>query len=371
MGASLNPSIVSKLGDILGQDFGSVRIHTGPEADVLNRRIDSIAFARGSEIFFGQGSYRPDSEAGVELLAHELIHVCQQLSGRVPHSGAEVDLRPADDAFEREARELARPVAALIRGNQSAVSETEFSALRDFSSRPRTWHLHSASRTIQRTAVALVAASNVAPPGAAAPGPTTCHEAAIGWLLTAENYTSPWKLMRYAMSTLILPASAGSWLKAYVYNSNARINQADVVAGGAAIFRPNPGDILFTCQGGGPAMHSMIVVPGPAGPPGNVFIRGFNNAGTFNYPAIAPHAPPGAYDANDRDVGDPNLWNAAGTGFGANAAGAELHWVKYQNGAQAIRNALAHWTHSNFRGPGGGHGWQHTGGPPCPASCPH
>ncbi len=264
---------------------------------------------------------------------------------------------------------MGRPVAALMRGGSGRVSEADLSALRDFRSRPAWRGLSSEpSRTIQCSAATLVAAANAAPPAANAPGPGTCHEAAMGWLLGAENFSSPWKLMRYSMNTLLMPAFPGSWLKSYVYAINARIHRADVLAGGAPVMRPALGDILFTCQGGGAAMHSMIVVSGPGG---NVLIRGFNNAGTFNYPGVAPHAPAGGYDANDRDIGDVNLWDAAGTGFGANNAGAALHWVKYVNAAPAIRNALAHWTHSNFRGPGGGHGWQHTGRPPCPPSCPH
>lgn len=368
MRTPLNSSIARKLGEILGHDVDFICIHTGPEADALNRRIDSTAFAHGSELFFGPNSYRPDSESGIELLAHEVIHVCQQLSGRVPHSGPGVNVRPANDEFELEAQALARPVAALMRGNQNAISEAEFSALREFRSRPRLSHHRGPPLTIQRSATALAAAARVAPPlgvPVGAPGPTTCHEAAIGWLLTAENYPSPWKLMRYAMNTFVLPTSAGSWLKAHIYSSNVRLDLVDIT-GGNPIFIPNQGDILFTFQGGLTAMHSMIVVPGPAG---QVFIRGFNNAGTFNYPGLLPLAPAGAYDANDRNIADLNLWDAAGTGFGANNAGAELRWVKYQNAAQAIKKALAHWTHSNFRK--NGHGWQHTGGPPCHPSCPH
>jgi hypothetical protein len=61
-----------------GQDFSGVNVHTGPEADSLNRSLDARAFATGGDIFFRSGEYNPDSSGGRELLAHELTHVVQQ-----------------------------------------------------------------------------------------------------------------------------------------------------------------------------------------------------------------------------------------------------------------------------------------------------
>ncbi|MEO1378368.1 MAG: DUF4157 domain-containing protein, partial [Cyanobacteria bacterium J06635_10] len=45
---------------------------------VLNRSLNSRAFATGQDIFFKQGEYNPGSRGGQELLAHELTHVVQQ-----------------------------------------------------------------------------------------------------------------------------------------------------------------------------------------------------------------------------------------------------------------------------------------------------
>lgn len=61
-----------------GHDFSGVNIHTGPDADALNRSLDARAFATGGDIFFRSGEYNPDSSGGRELLAHELTHVVQQ-----------------------------------------------------------------------------------------------------------------------------------------------------------------------------------------------------------------------------------------------------------------------------------------------------
>jgi hypothetical protein len=61
-----------------GQDFSDVRVHTGAEADNLNNNLQAKAFTTGSDIFFRDGDYNPNSSDGRELLAHELTHVVQQ-----------------------------------------------------------------------------------------------------------------------------------------------------------------------------------------------------------------------------------------------------------------------------------------------------
>ena len=61
-----------------GQDFGQVRVHTGNNAAAAAMAIDGIAFTVGNHIVFGQDRYRPNSDLGKRLLAHELTHVAQQ-----------------------------------------------------------------------------------------------------------------------------------------------------------------------------------------------------------------------------------------------------------------------------------------------------
>ena len=68
----------------LGADFGAVRVHTGPRANDINLRLRSSAATKGHDIFFRAGEYDPGSEAGQELLAHELVHVVQQSAQAEP-----------------------------------------------------------------------------------------------------------------------------------------------------------------------------------------------------------------------------------------------------------------------------------------------
>ncbi|SFR61294.1 eCIS core domain-containing protein [Halogeometricum limi] len=92
-------------------DFGRVRIHDGPQAARTNRRLNAEAFTVGSDIHFARGNYRPDTDAGRRLLAHELSHVVQQRDASRTPTRARVELGPADDKFEREAERAAETVA--------------------------------------------------------------------------------------------------------------------------------------------------------------------------------------------------------------------------------------------------------------------
>lgn len=90
-----------------GHDFSAVRIHDDATAADAARAVSANAFTVGRDIAFAEEQYRPGSDAGRRLLAHELAHVVQN----EPRVGASA-LRPpasaltvsaADDPREREA----------------------------------------------------------------------------------------------------------------------------------------------------------------------------------------------------------------------------------------------------------------------------
>ncbi len=84
-GRALPEPIRHRLGQSLGADLGSVRVHTDARADRLNRSLDSNAATVGGNIFFRHGEYQPESRAGQELIAHEAVHTVHQ--GAVEQSG--------------------------------------------------------------------------------------------------------------------------------------------------------------------------------------------------------------------------------------------------------------------------------------------
>jgi hypothetical protein len=77
-GSPLPETTQSRFEDALGYDFSSVRVHTGSQSDKLNREVSARAFTTGSDIFFSEGEYKPETSDGQELLGHELTHVVQQ-----------------------------------------------------------------------------------------------------------------------------------------------------------------------------------------------------------------------------------------------------------------------------------------------------
>jgi len=81
-GEPLSESVRAFMEPRIGADFSGVRIHSGGEANALNRELRSQAFTRRRDVYFGAGKYSPESEEGQRLLAHELVHVVQQTAGQ-------------------------------------------------------------------------------------------------------------------------------------------------------------------------------------------------------------------------------------------------------------------------------------------------
>lgn len=66
-------------------DFGAVRVHTDDAAAKRAESLKARAFTVGSHVYFGQNQFKPESESGRELIAHELTHTIQQ--GAVAQGG--------------------------------------------------------------------------------------------------------------------------------------------------------------------------------------------------------------------------------------------------------------------------------------------
>jgi hypothetical protein len=106
-GAGLDGGVAAKLAPSLG-DLSDVRVHTGDTANQLNTAVAARAFATGTDVYFAQGEYKPNTSAGDKLIAHELAHVVQQRGA--PTSGP-LNVSQPGDALEREADAVADQVA--------------------------------------------------------------------------------------------------------------------------------------------------------------------------------------------------------------------------------------------------------------------
>lgn len=61
-----------------GQGFSQVWLYTDAEASKAARSINASAYTMRNDIVFAEGQYRPGTDSGKRLLAHELAHTIQQ-----------------------------------------------------------------------------------------------------------------------------------------------------------------------------------------------------------------------------------------------------------------------------------------------------
>lgn len=108
-----------------GHHFSGIRVHTNGDADKLNRALSARAFTTGQAIYFRDGEYNTSSSSGRELLAHELTHVVQQMSGGLRHK---LTVGQPGDKYEQEADDVAR--AVMQRQRQTALVKTNRDLLR-------------------------------------------------------------------------------------------------------------------------------------------------------------------------------------------------------------------------------------------------
>jgi hypothetical protein len=98
-------------------DFSRVRVHDDAQAADAARSVGARAYTLGSDIVFASGAFRPNTPAGLHLVAHELAHVVQQ--GRQPRALPQhYVVGPVDDPLERAAD---RAAGAVMRGEQLHV----------------------------------------------------------------------------------------------------------------------------------------------------------------------------------------------------------------------------------------------------------
>jgi hypothetical protein len=97
-GQPLSAREQARFGSSFGHDFSQVRVHADSRAGQAASALGAKAFAAGHDIVFAPGRYRPRTELGARLLAHELAHVAQQQRGGAAGAAqAEAQARGAAD----------------------------------------------------------------------------------------------------------------------------------------------------------------------------------------------------------------------------------------------------------------------------------
>ena len=95
---------------VLGVDpGGDVALHTGPSASAAAEAMEAKAFTLGGkDIYFKEGAYQPDTVEGQALLAHELTHVLEDVSGTSKEGGLEGSERTAAESRAERSEEAVR-----------------------------------------------------------------------------------------------------------------------------------------------------------------------------------------------------------------------------------------------------------------------
>ena len=107
-------------------------IHTGSYADELARSLHTLALVLGTDIFFRNGAYRPETEEGRKILAHELTHVAQQkrdiLRGETTREELEREAEAAEKQVENN-KERCREI--VFKGKKYKVNERRYKQVMD------------------------------------------------------------------------------------------------------------------------------------------------------------------------------------------------------------------------------------------------
>ena len=103
----------------LGTDLSAVRVHTNGVAAAAAQALNARAFTLGGDIVFGAGEYRPETDNGRRLLAHELTHTVQAGGADiVRRSAISDDIQSVWDAAPTLDALLARLSRADVQGAQ-------------------------------------------------------------------------------------------------------------------------------------------------------------------------------------------------------------------------------------------------------------
>ena len=114
----------------LGRDFSDVRIHTDSLATESAQAVNALAYTVGNRVVFGAQHYRPSTNDGRRLLAHELVHVMQQDSGSRP--------KTLTNSIKAEHTANGEPTSTQQRAVRVGAAPTSIQRLGDLAARPAT-----------------------------------------------------------------------------------------------------------------------------------------------------------------------------------------------------------------------------------------
>ncbi len=107
---SVDRVIINDFNRKSGADLGEVTMVYGPAADEYTRSHHALALVLGTDIFFRNGAYRPESEEGRKILAHELTHVAQNKKREEYRGASREELEREAEAAEKQVEDSGDPL---------------------------------------------------------------------------------------------------------------------------------------------------------------------------------------------------------------------------------------------------------------------
>ena len=112
--------------------LGEVTMVYGPAADEYTRSHHALALVLGMDIFFRNGAYRPETEEGRKILAHELTHVTQQKRDILRGETTREELEGEAEAAEKQVEDSEERCQKIVfKGKKYKVSERRYKQVMD------------------------------------------------------------------------------------------------------------------------------------------------------------------------------------------------------------------------------------------------
>ncbi|KAA6325438.1 hypothetical protein EZS27_025350 [termite gut metagenome] len=107
-------------------------VHSGQYANEITRSLNALALTIGNEIYFKDGEYKPESEKGKQLLAHEFTHISQYKENRITLNTRKEDLEEEAEVAEMKQSADYDPIITVELGGQDfKIRKSEMSELVD------------------------------------------------------------------------------------------------------------------------------------------------------------------------------------------------------------------------------------------------
>ena len=100
------------------KEAGGAVIHTGMYADEYARSFHALALVVGTDIYFRNGAYKPETEEGRKTIAHELTHVAQHKSRPLADNRTREELEAEAEEAERTERPPTEPIVVIRAGRR-------------------------------------------------------------------------------------------------------------------------------------------------------------------------------------------------------------------------------------------------------------